>query len=99
MIKLTVQEQAPVDLSVEALRVVDAVSPTVQMVRGEDGVTITIHDLNGDHTAEIYDGEIGPRGETGSPGPKGDPGEVSQAEFDELAGYVSDLNLALKHYG
>lgn len=95
MIKLTVQEQAPVDLSVEALRVVDAVSPTVQMVRGEDGVTITIHDLNGDHTAKIYDGEIGPRGETGSPGPKGDPGEVSQAEFDELADEVSDLNQAL----
>ena len=42
-------------------------------------------------------GPQGPRGETGETGPrgpqgeKGDPGEVTQAEFDELAGNVADL--------
>jgi hypothetical protein len=42
-------------------------------------------------------GPQGPQGETGpqgEQGPKGDPGEVTQAEFDELAGDVDDLKSA-----
>ena len=36
-------------------------------------------------------GETGPQGPKGDKGDKGDPGEVTQAEFDDLAGQVTDL--------
>lgn len=66
-------------------------SPTVKMepTPENDGVVLTITDLQGDHTTTIYngkdggpgpsgppgkDGEPGPRGETGLEGPQGIPG-------------------------
>lgn len=36
-------------------------------------------------------GETGPQGPKGDKGDKGDPGKVTQAEFDDLAGQVTDL--------
>lgn len=79
------------DLTPEQLRVVEAVSPTVDAERVEDGVEITVHDLRGTRTVELRDGERGPqgdpgpagergpagvRGETGEAGPQGVPGET-----------------------
>lgn len=71
-IRLTVAGDVSATLTTEQARVVEAVSPTVALTREEDGVTITVHDLNGDHTANINDGETG---QTGPAGPKGDRGE------------------------
>ena len=68
------------NLTPEELRVLEAVSPTVDAERVEDGVEITVHDLRGTRTVELHDGERGPqgepgeRGETGDPGPQGEPG-------------------------
>ncbi len=45
-----------VDLSVEQLREVKAVSPTTIVEEVEGGVQITAHDLNGTTTAFVRDG-------------------------------------------
>jgi len=63
--------------------------------------------IQGERGPQGIQGEQGPQGEQGIQGPqgiqgevgpkgdKGDPGEVTQAEFDELSDTVSDLNRAL----
>lgn len=62
--------------------------------------------IQGERGPQGIQGEQGPQGEQGIQGPqgiqgevgpkgdKGDPGEVTQAEFDELSDTVSDLNRA-----
>lgn len=73
------------DLTPEELRVVEAVSPTVDAERVEGGVEITVHDLRGTKTVELRDGERGPQGEqgskgdTGPQGPQGIQGETGPA--------------------
>lgn len=67
------------DITPEQVRVIEAVSPTVDAERAEGGVKISVHDLRGDHTAMLYDGQ---RGETGPAGPQGErglPGEAGPA--------------------
>ena len=64
-----------VDLTSEQLRVVEAVSPTVDAERIEGGVEITVHDLRGTSSVELYDGA---KGETGAQGPKGETGATGQ---------------------
>ena len=63
--------------------------------------------IQGERGPQGIQGEQGPQGEQGIQGPqgiqgevgpkgdKGDPGEVTQAEFDELSDTVSDLNRAI----
>ena len=63
------------NLSPEELRVVEAVSPTVDAERTEDGVQITVHDLHGTETVILNDGATGPAGPRGEPGPQGQRGE------------------------
>ena len=74
-----------INLTPEQLRVVEAVSPTVDATRVEGGVEITVHDLRGTQTVELHDGAQGPQGvpgdtgatgPTGPQGPKGDTGEA-----------------------
>lgn len=55
-IRLTVQGEEPVEFTKEELRVINAVSPTVDLERVEDGVMITVHDLNGTQSETVYDG-------------------------------------------
>lgn len=52
---------------------VNAVSPVVSMERtaGDDGILLTIEDINGVHTITINDGDIGPQGEQGEQGEQG----------------------------
>ena len=73
-INLTVQEEAPVTFTPEELRVINAVSPTATVEANEDGALLTVHDLNGTTTAQIYNGERGPQGIQGPKGDKGDTG-------------------------
>lgn len=64
-----------VPMDTEQVRVVEAVSPTVDTVRTEDGVEITVHDIRGDQPGVmVYDGPQGERGPAGEKGDKGDPG-------------------------
>ena len=47
----------PITLQMDQLRLVRAVSPTVDMERVEDGVEINITDIDGTHTETVYDGK------------------------------------------
>lgn len=68
----------PIVLEVEEVRVVNAVSPTVDVQRIENGAEVTIHDYRGTQTVEIYDGE------------KGDAYILTQADKEEIAGIAED---------
>lgn len=68
----------PIVLEVEQVRVVNAVSPTVDVQRIENGAEVTIHDYRGTQTVEIYDGE------------KGDAYILTQADKEEIAGIAED---------
>ena len=74
-IKLNVEEPEEVALSAEEIRVVEAVSPTVNAERVEGGVKITVHDLNGTREATMHDGEKGEKGDKGDTGEKGEKGD------------------------
>lgn len=68
-IKLPVETgEEIIPLEIEELRVIEAVSPTVAAERNEEGVLITVHDLNGTRTAQVYDGEKGDKGDKGDTG-------------------------------
>jgi len=45
-----------INLAMERVRVVNAVSPTVDAERVQDGVEITVHDLRGTRKVELHDG-------------------------------------------
>ncbi|MBR3019565.1 MAG: collagen-like protein [Clostridia bacterium] len=53
-----------------------AVSPTATVTENEDGVLLTVHDLNGTTTAQIYNGATGPQGPQGIQGKQGPKGET-----------------------
>lgn len=87
-VQMTAQEGGEnAQLRLEELRIIEAVSPTVTVERNEEGILVTVHDLNGTRMEQIYDGETGPQGPkgetgatgqqgmTGPQGPKGDTGE------------------------
>ena len=83
-------DEGNVQLTVEEMRVVEAVSPTVTAERDEDGVLITVHDLNGTRTAHVNDGETGPQGPRGIQGDRGEKGETG-ATPDMSIGTVQTL--------
>ena len=78
VINLDVQENGEaIDLTPEEIRVVDAVSPKVDLERTEDGVRVTVRDIQGTQTETVYDGPQGPQGiqgEKGDTGPQGEQG-------------------------
>lgn len=45
-------------LTVSEVRVVNAVSPTVDLEEGTDGVEITVTDVEGTKTAKVYNGKV-----------------------------------------
>lgn len=51
-----------VETSAEHIRIVEAVSPTVDLQRIEGGVLITVHDIRGEQTEEVFNGATGPQG-------------------------------------
>lgn len=80
-VDLNVEQAQAAELAAEEVRVVEAVSPTVDVERVEGGVQITVHDLRGDHVAALYDGQTGATGQTGPvgpQGPKGDKGDTGE---------------------
>lgn len=74
----TVSAGVNIEAQVEPVRVVEAVSPTVSFERVEGGLRITVHDLHGDHSATVYDGERGPAGPAGQDGAPGADGKDGQ---------------------
>lgn len=78
-VQMTAREGENAQMTTEELRVIEAVSPTVTIERNEAGALVTVHDLNGTRTEQIYDGATGPqgpKGETGMTGPQGQKGET-----------------------
>lgn len=69
MIEFTVETPEDIELQMEELRVVRAVSPTAVVERFEDGddkgIKVTVSDLNGVTEALVYDGKKGDKGDKG----------------------------------
>lgn len=76
---LDVAQAQAAELTSEEVRVIEAVSPTVNAERVDGGVQITVHDLRGDHVAALYDGQTGATGATGAAGPQGPKGDKGDA--------------------
>ena len=78
----------PIVLEVEEVRVVNAVSPTVDLGRTETGALVTVHDYRGTQTVEILDGPVGP---VGPQGPQGESGaETAKAIVEEAISRMED---------
>lgn len=77
--KLDVDQPESTQMEMEQVEIIHAVSPTVDLERMTNGVKIKVNDYRGSSSEIVYDG------------PKGEPGEVTQAEFDELSESVDDL--------
>lgn len=77
--KLDVDQPESTEMEMEQVEIIHAVSPTVDLERMTNGVKIKVNDYRGSSSEIVYDG------------PKGEPGEVTQAEFDELSESVDDL--------
>lgn len=61
-------------ITMEQMRVIRAVSPTIDAERTTDGAVLTIHDIDGDDQITIYDGPQGPKGDKGEQGERGPQG-------------------------
>ena len=85
-IPLTVSgDESAVALSIEQVRTVEAISPTIDVERIDGGVQVTVEDYRHDpQTATVLDGQPGPqgpqgeRGETGATGPTGERGPAGE---------------------
>ena len=75
MIELRVEDAPSATLTPDQAKVIQAVSPTIDAERTEDGALLTIHDIDGTKTIALNDGPQGAQGETGPQGPKGDKGD------------------------
>lgn len=74
---MEVEELQDVELNdAESWRIVRAVSPVVSLTRTEDGLKVTVSDVNGTKEETVYDGVSGPQGVQGDPGPQGPQGET-----------------------
>ena len=69
-------------ITMEQMRVIRAVSPTIDAERTTDGAVLTIHDIDGDEQIAIYDGK---KGDVGTPA-GGNAGDLlvkrSGADYD-----------------
>lgn len=82
-IPLTVQATEDAALTTEQARVIEAVSPTVTVTENADGVLISVHDLTGTTTAQVYNGADG---QDGAQGPEGPPGKDGKDGADGAPG-------------
>ncbi|MBO4926081.1 MAG: collagen-like protein [Clostridia bacterium] len=72
--QLQAEENETAQLQIEDLRVIRAVSPSVQVEAISDGHRVTITDLDGPKEFSLYNGATGPKGDTGATGPQGPQG-------------------------
>lgn len=90
-IKLKVQENGQeIQLGTEQIRVINAVSPKVSFDETEDGVIVTITDVDGVHSALIPKGQKGDTGETGATGPQGPQGEQGPQGIQGIQGETGE---------
>lgn len=74
-IRLRVEGGEEIKLSASEARIIEGISPTVDVERVEGGAQITVEDYRGEpETVTVYDGERGPQGIQGEPGPAGADG-------------------------
>ena len=71
-----------VQMTVGEVQLVNAVSPRVTLTPVDDGTLLTVEDVDGIHTATIYNGE---QGEQGPPGQDGAPGVSPTATVTQTA--------------
>lgn len=67
------------------IRGVDGVSPIANVTQTADGARISITDLAGTTTAEVYNGQTGPQGPQGPAGSDGRDGENGRDGFSPVA--------------
>lgn len=81
-VPLHVSVDSGIGLSTESVRIIDAISPTVDAERVEGGVEITVDDYrHAPQSVTLYDGakgDRGDRGDTGATGPRGERGEKGE---------------------
>lgn len=80
-IEFIVETPDDIELRMEELRIIHAVSPSAVVERIENGIEVTITDVNGTTVANVYDG------------PKGDPGEdyvLTEEDQQQLARTMID---------
>lgn len=65
MIELHVEDAPSAVLQPDQAQVIRAVSPTIDAERTEEGALLTIHDIDGTKTINVYDGEQGDPGQDG----------------------------------
>lgn len=80
------EDENPIPLSMEQARVIEAVSPTVDLERVGNETHMTVRDLRGTHSAVIYDGEKGDTGEKGDKGDRGEKGEKGDTGAQGIQG-------------
>lgn len=71
-VRLRVEGGEEIKLSASEARVIEGISPTVDVERVEGGAQITVEDYRGEpETVIVYDGEQGEKGDTGESGTDG----------------------------
>lgn len=92
-----VAEPDPAELTSEEVRVVNAVSPHVTTEQVTGGAVITITDIDGTHTATVYDGQQGETGATGAQGPAGKDGKDGENGTDGISPTISVTDITGGH--
>lgn len=64
---------------IENVRIIEGISPSVDVERISNGVVVTVEDYHGTKTATVYDGSKGETGERGERGERGEKGEKGDA--------------------
>ena len=65
------EDTTRIPMYLDVSRIVEAVSPHVTLTQTDDGVVITVEDIDGTKTATVYDGVQGETGPQGVPGQDG----------------------------
>ena len=65
------EDTTRIPMYLDVSRIVEAVSPHVTLTQTDDGVVITVEDIDGTKTATVYDGAQGETGPQGVPGQDG----------------------------
>ena len=73
------EDTTRIPMYLDVSRIVEAVSPHVTLTQTDDGVVITVEDIDGAKTATVYNGPEGPKGD------KGDRGEPAPRLSDRVA--------------
>ena len=80
VVQVDISNDSSVDVGVSAersvIRGVDGFSPIAKVTQEADGAKITITDVEGTTTANVFNGARGPKGEQGNTGPQGPKGDT-----------------------